>query len=65
MNPKSNHVILYAMDKVIDTFPINAENKFGGILDTIQEGLYYFVHGNENQFIYIEPKENYCFLTST
>jgi hypothetical protein len=65
MNPKSNHVILYAMDKVIDTFPINAENKFGGILDTIQEGLYYFVHGNENQFLYIEPKDSIMLSLNT
>ena len=65
MNPKSNHVILYAMDKVIDTFSINAKNKFGGTLDSIQEGLYYFVHGNENQFLYIEPKDSIMLSLNT
>jgi hypothetical protein len=65
INPKSDHVILYAMDKAIDTFSINAENKFGGILDSIQEGLYYFVHGNENQFLYIEPKDSIMLSLNT
>ncbi|MDB2571804.1 hypothetical protein N9X82_04960 [Polaribacter sp.] len=65
MNPKSSHVILYSMDKVIDTFSINADNKFGGTLDSIQEGLYYFVHGNENQFIYIEPKDSIMLSLNT
>ena len=53
------------MDKVIDTFSINAKNKFGGTLDSIQEGLYYFVHGNENQFLYIEPKDSIMLSLNT
>lgn len=65
INPKSNHVVLYSMDKVIDTFSINSENKFGGSLDSIQEGLYYFVHGNENQFLYIEPKDSIMLSLNT
>ena len=65
INPKSSHVILYSMDKVIDTFLINSENKFGDTLDSIQEGLYYFVHGNENQFLYIEPRDSIMLSLNT
>jgi hypothetical protein len=65
INPKSNNVILYAMDKVVDTFFIDANNKFMGKLDSINEGLYYFIHGNESQSIYIEPKDSLMLSLNT
>ncbi|WOC40270.1 hypothetical protein [Polaribacter sp. HL-MS24] len=65
INPKANHVILYSMDKVIDTFFINAENKFIGKLEDVKEGLYYFVHGYENQFVYLEPNDSLMLSLNT
>ena len=53
INPKSNHVVLYSMDKVIDTMYLGKDNTFLGKLENVNEGLYYFMHGNENQYIYL------------
>ena len=65
INPKSNYVVLFSMDKVIDTLYLNKKNKFIGKLNNINEGLYYFFHGNENQYIYLEPKDSLMLRLNT
>jgi hypothetical protein len=65
INPKTNHVILYSMDKVIDTFLLNTENKFIGKVNIVNEGLYYFIHGDENQHIYLEPEDSLMLRLNT
>ncbi len=65
INPKSNHVVLFSMDKVIDTFYLNKKNKFIGKLNNINEGLYYFFHGDENQYIYLEPQDSLMLRINT
>lgn len=65
INPKSNYVVLYSMEKVIDTFLLNANNKFLGKIKNANEGLYYFIHGNENQHIYIQPEDSLMLRLNT
>ncbi|TXD51519.1 MULTISPECIES: TlpA family protein disulfide reductase [unclassified Polaribacter] len=65
INPKSNHVVLYAMEKVIDTFLLDDNNKFIGKISNAQEGLYYFAHGDENQHIYLEPNDSLMLRLNT
>lgn len=65
INPKTNHVILYSLDKVIDTFLLNTENKFIGKVNIVNEGLYYFIHGDENQHIYLEPEDSLMLRLNT
>jgi len=65
INPKSNNVVLYSMEQVVDTFLIDENNKFIGELKNANEGLYYFVHGNENQYIYLEPKDSLMLRLNT
>lgn len=65
VNPKSNHVILYTMDKVIDTFFLDKHNKFIGKIANAKEGLYYFKHGVENQYIYLEPNDSLMLRLNT
>ena len=65
INPKSNQVVLFSMDRVIDTFYLNNQNKFIGKLKNIDEGLYYFFHGNENQYIYLEPTDSLMLRLNT
>lgn len=65
INPKSNYVVLYSMEEVIDTFLLNANNKFLGKINKANEGLYYFIHGNENQHIYIEPEDSLMLRLNT
>jgi hypothetical protein len=65
INPKTKFVVLYANDKVIDTLLLNDRNKFLGTYDSLNEGLYYFQHGNENQYIYLEPKDSLMLRLNT
>jgi hypothetical protein len=65
INPKTKFVVLYANDKVIDTLLLNDSNKFLGTYDNLNEGLYYFQHGNENQYIYLEPKDSLMLRLNT
>ena len=65
INPKSNFVVLYSMDKVIDTMYLRKNNKFIGKLNNANEGLYYFKHGNENQYIYLEPQDSLMLRLNT
>ena len=65
INPKTDYVLLYAFDEVIDTFKIDANGKFIGKLNNANEGLYYFQHGNENQHIYLEPEDSLLLRLNT
>ena len=62
INPKTDHVILYSQEKVIDTLYLDDKNKFFGKFEKFNEGLYYFKHGNgnvkSNNHIYIEPYDS-------
>ncbi|TMM31032.1 hypothetical protein FDT66_03430 [Polaribacter aestuariivivens] len=65
INPKSRHVVLYSMKNVIDTLKLDARNKFINKYKGLNEGLYYFVHGVENQYIYIEPQDSLMLRLNT
>lgn len=65
INPKNNQVVLYSMEKVIDTFFLDIHNKFIGKVNKASEGLYYFSHGNENQHVYLEPGDSLMLRLNT
>ncbi|MGK0414818.1 MAG: hypothetical protein ACJA1B_003047 [Polaribacter sp.] len=65
INPNTKHVVLYSMDKVIDTFPLDSKDKFIGKIKNANEGVYYFIHGNENQHIYLEPEDSLMIRLNT
>ncbi|MDC0177331.1 hypothetical protein OAJ14_04185 [Polaribacter sp.] len=65
INPKSRYVILYSMNKVMDTMFLGKNNQFLGKLKNINEGLYYFLHGNENQYIYMVPQDSLMLRLNT
>jgi len=65
INPKSDYVVLYSMGKVIDTLYLDAHSKFIGKIDATNEGLYYFKHGPENQYIYLEPQDSLMLRINT
>jgi hypothetical protein len=65
INPKSNLVVLYTMEKVIDTFFLDSKNRFFGKIKKANEGLYYFNHDDENQYVYIEPKDSLMLRLNT
>ena len=53
------------MQKVIDTLTLKKDNSFLGKLDISNKGLYYFTHGSENQYIYLEPKDSLMLRLNT
>jgi hypothetical protein len=65
INPKTRFVALYSNDKLIDTLYLNNRNKFLGTYKNLDEGLYYFQHGNENQYVYLEPKDSLILRLNT
>ena len=58
INPRGENVILYNNYVAIDTFKLDADNKFLGEISNIKEGLYYFRHGREHQYLYLEPEDS-------
>ncbi|NOR28267.1 MAG: hypothetical protein GQ540_07040 [Lutibacter sp.] len=58
INPKSNFVLLLKDDKVIDTLLLDKKSRFLNNYNSLYEGLYTFKHGNEFQYIYLEPADS-------
>lgn len=65
INPKTKFVVLYSNNVIVDTILLNERNKFLGIYNDLDEGLYHFMHGNENQYIYLEPKDSLMLRLNT
>jgi hypothetical protein len=58
VNPRTNFVLLLKNDKVIDTLTLKDNNRFIAEYKSFTEGLYTFKHGNEFQYIYLEPNDS-------
>ncbi len=58
INPKSTYVLFLKDNKVIDTLPLDKNNRFFNKYKSLKEGLYTFIHGNEFQYIYLEPTDS-------
>lgn len=58
INPRGGNVVLFHKDIPIDTFKLSSENKFFGEIKNINEGLYYFRHGEEFQYLYLKPNDS-------
>jgi hypothetical protein len=65
INPTSKYVVLFSMEKVIDTLFLDTDSKFFGKIDAVNEGMYYFKHGPENQYIYLEPQDSLMLRLNT
>ena len=65
INPKTNFVVLYGNEIVLDTIYLDENNSFLGEIDLTKEGLYYFKHGNEHQYIYLEPQDSVLIRLNT
>lgn len=65
IHPKANFVLLYQNDKLIDSLFLDKEDKFIGSYKNFNEGFYYFIHGNENQYIYFEPNDSISIRLNT
>lgn len=57
INPNAPYIILTKNESVIDTIPLDRNNRFLYRLDTVEKGIYNFVH-IEYQIIYLEPGDS-------
>lgn len=58
INPKEEGIYLYQNEKVIGHSNLNAKNQFSIKLKNLKEGLYTFSHGDEFQYVYLEPQDS-------
>ena len=65
INPKSDQVFLYKGEQIIDSVKLNPKHKFLIEIDSLTLGLYKFIHGNEWQYIYLEPKDSLLIRINT
>ncbi|WP_299680456.1 hypothetical protein [uncultured Tenacibaculum sp.] len=66
IHPKGDFVIIYNNEsEVVDSIKLNTDNTFLGKLDNIKTGLYYFKHGPETQYLYLEPQDSLLMRLNT
>jgi hypothetical protein len=65
INPKANYVVLFENETATDTFYLNKNDNFLGEIPLLKEGLFYFKHGNEHQYVYLEPKDSLLIRLNT
>lgn len=66
VNPKNKNVILYnTAGKVVDSFTLDANNRFMHKFTNLEAGLYSITHGGEYQMVLLEPKDSVMFRLNT
>jgi hypothetical protein len=58
VNPTDDYVVLYKGDEVIDSALLDQNNRFHFQLDTLSEGLHYFFHAPEVQYVFLEKGDS-------
>ena len=64
-NPKDLNVTIFKGGVKIATTELNQDHKFLFKLDSLESGLYTFKHGEEFQYIYLEPKDSLLIRLNT
>lgn len=64
VNPNTNHIILTKNEKVVDTIPLNENNRFLYYIENVDKGIYNFIH-NEYQMVYLEPGDSLMLRLNT
>jgi len=58
VNPTSEYVVLYQGEQVLDSARLDADNHFEIRVDSLEAGLYHFLHRPEMQYVYLEPGDS-------
>lgn len=58
VNPKSNYLILYKNDRVIDTLYLDTKNHFGKKFDLLPPGMYILKHGTATKYVYFDKNDS-------
>ncbi len=64
VNPNTNHIILTKNENVIDTIPLDRNNRFLYYIENVEKGIYNFIH-NEYQMVYLEPGDSLMLRLNT
>ncbi len=57
-NPQNPYVLFYKDTKIIDTLKLDKNNRFFKKFDSLEPGLYSFVHEPEYQYVYFEKNDS-------
>jgi len=64
-NPKEKNIHLFQNSKPVKDADLTNNNSFSVKIDSINEGLFTFKHGNEIQYIYITPNDSLVMRLNT
>ena len=64
VNPTSNHILLRKNNVLVDSIPLDQDNKFFYKLENVDNGLYEIFH-NEEQLIYLESGDSLLLRVNT
>lgn len=65
INPKGKYVFLGNHNGIIDSLRLNNDDTFGKNLKNITEGLYYFKHGTEHQYVFLSKNDSLLLRLNT
>ena len=65
VNPKSSKVYFLLNEKFLDSAYLDKNNRFLFKFDKLTPSLYTFSHGNEYQYVYLEPKDSIILRLNT
>ncbi len=65
INPKSDFVLLYKQDILIDSLFLDKDDKFAGKYKDFKEDFYLFKHGDEFQHVYIQSQDSLLIRLNT
>jgi hypothetical protein len=57
-NPLSRYVLLYKGNRLVDSLPLDKDNRFFQKFDSLPPGMYTFRHDPEYQYVYFEKNDS-------
>lgn len=58
VNPTSDYVVLCKDDNILDSIPLDRNNRFALQLDSLADGLYHFDHSPEYAYVYLQQGDS-------
>ena len=65
INPKNNFVVIAKPETIQDTIILDGNNRFLYKIESLNEGLYTFRHGDEFQMVLLEPQDSLLLRLNT
>ncbi len=65
INPKDQWVFFYKGETLLDSIPLNSENRFFVAFDSLTPGLYTFKHLPEYQYVYFDKNDSLMVRVNT